>query len=86
MAIPPTPKGPQNISLPTYSPVSPLPLDIDPYLRSVPGAKAVKNVYEISPTPKAETLSDHYGTDKYYNLYGPQRKYNFDSFGTPSKT
>jgi hypothetical protein len=59
---------------------------VDPYYRTVPGAKAVSDVIQMGPTPKADSLTDHYGTDKQYNLYGPQRRYNFDSFGNPEKT
>jgi len=66
--------------------MSPLPLNIDAYNRTPYGAKPIKAVYQIGPTPKAETLSDHYGTDKQYNLYGPQRRGATDTFGVQGKT
>lgn len=59
LAVPPTPKGPSTVVQPSYSPVSPLPIEVDSMFRNTPGVKAVSNVNQIGPTPKADGLSDH---------------------------
>lgn len=64
-AIPPTPKGvTSDYSGSVYGPMAPLPLTLDAYNRTPPGAKAVRSLNHLGPTPKAEGLSDHFGTDK----------------------